>query len=57
MHCGVCVRVYTTARYAHLARDSVKDSAARIAASIGEDILGERGRNSSAKPWNRPACR
>ena len=31
--------VQTTARYAHLARDSVKASAARVAASIGEDIL------------------
>ena len=33
-------QVQTTARYAHLAQDSVKESAARIAASIGEDILG-----------------
>ena len=32
-------QVQTTARYAHLARDSVKASAARVAASIGEDIL------------------
>ena len=32
-------RVQTTARYAHLAQDSVKESAARIAASIGEDIF------------------
>ena len=32
-------RVQTTARYAHLAEDSVKESAARIAASIGEDIF------------------
>ena len=36
-------RVQTTARYAHLAEDSVKASAARIAASIGEDILGVMG--------------
>ena len=34
-------QVQTTARYAHLARDSVKDSAARIAASIGADLLSE----------------
>ena len=34
-------QVETTARYAHLARDSVKDSAARVAASIGADILPE----------------
>ena len=33
-------RVQTTAKYAHLAEDSVKESAQRIAASIGEDILG-----------------
>ena len=38
-HYGVCVRVYTTARYAHLARDSVKESAWRIAVSIAGDIL------------------
>ena len=31
--------VQTTARYSHLAEDSVMESAARIAASIGEDIL------------------
>ena len=30
----------TTARYAHLARDTEKASAARVAASIGADILG-----------------
>ena len=35
-------RVQTTARYAHLAEDSVRASAARIAASIGADILGPR---------------
>ena len=32
-------RIETTARYAHLARDSVKESAERIAVSIAEDIL------------------
>ena len=32
-------QIQTTARYAHLARDSVRVSAARVAASIGEDIL------------------
>ena len=32
-------KIQTTARYAHLARDSVKTSAARVAASIGADIL------------------
>ena len=34
-------KVQTTARYAHLARDSVKASASRIAESIGADILGK----------------
>ena len=32
-------KIQTTARYAHLARDSVHESAARVAASIGADIL------------------
>lgn len=32
-------RVQTTARYAHLAEDSVRESAARIASSIAEDIV------------------
>ena len=32
-------RVETTARYAHLARDPVRESAERIAVSIAEDIL------------------
>ena len=32
-------KVQTTARYAHLARDSVRESTARVAASIGADIL------------------
>ena len=32
-------QIQTTARYAHLTRDSVKEAAARIAASIAEDIL------------------
>ena len=34
-------KVDTTARYAHLARDSVHECAARIADSIAADILGE----------------
>ena len=34
-------KIQTTARYAHLARDSVQESAARVAASIGTDILPE----------------
>ena len=32
-------RVNTTARYAHLARESVRASTARVAESIGSDIL------------------
>ena len=31
--------IETTARYAHLARDSVHGAAARVADSIAEDIL------------------
>ena len=31
-------KLQTTARYAHLARDSVRESAARVAASIGADL-------------------
>ena len=38
-------QVETTARYAHLAKDSVRDSAVRISESIAADILkGYRGR-------------
>ena len=32
-------RLETTARYAHLARDSIRESAERIAVSIAADIL------------------
>ena len=41
-------QIQTTARYAHLARDSIRVSAARVAASIGEDILPRdySGRNA-----------
>ena len=38
-------KIQTTARYAHLARDSVKESAAWVAASIGADILARRLRD------------
>ena len=34
-------QVETTARYAHLARDSVHEAAERIAGSIAVDILDE----------------
>ena len=32
-------KIQTTARYAHLARDSVKESASLVAASIAADIM------------------
>ena len=56
-------RVRTTARYAHLARDPVNASSARIADSIGADILlggepapheGPRDRNRGRTTENRP---
>ena len=44
-------RVQTTSRYAHLARDTVREAAARVAADIGGDILpGPPGGNSA------PSC-
>ena len=39
-------RVETTARYAHLARDSVCRSAVRISDSIADDILGHGWRGA-----------
>ena len=36
-------QIQTTARYAHLARHSVRASAARVAASIAEDFMRESG--------------
>ena len=36
-------KIETTARYAHLARDSIKASSARVADSIGTDILDAPG--------------
>ena len=53
-------KVQTTARYAHLARDSVKASAARIAESLRTDLVGETvapsGAHSlsSSSPPSRP---
>ena len=41
-------QVETTARYAHLARDSVQEAAERIAGSIAVDILGEGWRSGAA---------
>ena len=43
-------KVQTTARYAHLARDSVRESTARVAESIGADILPGRAVKGSG-PW------
>ena len=40
-------QVETTARYAHLTRDSVRESAARIAASIGADLLKDSVRSDA----------
>ena len=35
-------QIQTTARYAHLARDSIQTAASRITGSIGENLLGEK---------------
>ena len=43
-------QVETTARYAHLARDSVHEAATRIAASIGADLLGGGADNAADPP-------
>ena len=42
-------KVQTTARYAHLARDSVKASAVRVAASSRADLTGETEASPSAR--------
>ncbi len=41
-------KIETTARYAHLARDSIKASSARVAGSIGADILDDDERDGAA---------
>ena len=38
----VHTQVQTTARYAHLARDSIQTAAARITGSIGRNLLSEQ---------------
>ena len=43
-------KVETTARYAHLARDSVHEVAARVAASIGADLMGGGAAKDTARP-------
>ena len=44
-------RAQMTACYAHLARDSVKEEAARISASIGEDILRKHAVPETARRY------
>ena len=41
-------KIDTTSRYAHLARDSIKASSARVADSIGADILDRKPREAAA---------
>ena len=41
-------QIETTARYAHLARDSVHEAAVRVSDSIAADILGEGWRPASS---------
>ena len=43
-------KIDTTARYAHLARDSIKASSARVADSIGADILNATTREPKSHP-------
>ena len=42
--------VQTTARYANLAKVSVREAAARVAASIGEGILPDRALRTRRRP-------
>ena len=42
-------QVQTTARYAHLARDSIQTAAARITGSIGESLAPTQGAEDAAK--------
>ena len=48
-------RIQTTARYAHLTRDSAREAAARVAASIGADILPPRIPRQPRAPAARDA--
>ena len=49
-------QMQTTARYAHLARESVHESAARIAANIGADLLGANSKTGSEEPGRSMDC-
>ena len=42
-------QVQTTARYAHLARDSIQTAAARITGSIGGNLSSVPGADKTAK--------
>ena len=42
-------QVQTTARYAHLARDSIQNAAARITASIGGNVSSVQSTEEAAK--------
>ena len=48
-------RVETTARYAHLARDSVRQSADRVSASTADDVLGHGWRGDGGEAAAPPA--
>ena len=50
-------QVETTARYAHLAQDSVRGSAVRVADSIAVDILAGYGDIRASKMEKQKACR
>ena len=42
-------QVQTTARYAHLARDSIQNAAARITGSVGGNLSSNQGAEETAK--------
>ena len=52
-HTQVQTTAQTTARYAHLARDSVQNAAARITGSIGGNLMFEDDPDQ-ADSWQRP---
>ena len=49
-------QVQTTARYAHLARDSIQNAAARITGSIGGNLLREQA-NEAVQTLERGGSR
>ena len=44
-------QVQTTARYAHLVRDSIQNAAARIAGSIGGNLLSGQDADKHTGRW------